>query len=126
MQAYAYKCSLGDDVYHDPATRALEESMARMTGKEAAIFMPSGTMSNQVGLRTLLVQPPYSVLCDHRAHVYKYEAGGIGFHSGAAVIPIIPLNSASFQASLEPLLSGLTYAYTYYYYSQTTISPSTM
>jgi len=49
-------------------------------------------MSNQIGLRTHLMQPPYSVLCDHRAHIYKYEAGGAGFHSGAAVIPVVPSN----------------------------------
>ena len=82
----------GDDVYHEPATITLEAAMARLTGKEAALFMPSGTMSNQIGLRTQLKQPPYSVLCDHRSHVYKYEAGGLGFHSGAAVIPVLPSN----------------------------------
>lgn len=95
MQTYAYKASLGDDVYHDPATRALEEAMARLTGKEAALFMPSGTMSNQIGIRTLLKQPPYSLLCDHRAHIHKYEAGGLGFHSGAGVTPVIPFNRES-------------------------------
>lgn len=101
MQAYAYKASLGDDVYHDPSTRALEEAMARMTGKEAALFMPSGTMSNQIGIRTLLQQPPYSVLCDHRAHIHKYEVGGLGFHSGAAVIPVIPDNRKILHYSLQ-------------------------
>lgn len=92
MQAYAAQATLGDDVYHEPATITLEAAMARLTGKEAALFMPSGTMSNQIGLRTHLKQPPYSVLCDHRSHVYKYEAGGLGFHSGAAVIPVLPSN----------------------------------
>ena len=92
MQAYAIQASIGDDVYDDSTTKALEASIARLTGKEAAIFMPSGTMSNQIGLRTHLKQPPYSVLCDHRAHIYKYEAGGTAFHSGAQVIPVIPRN----------------------------------
>jgi threonine aldolase len=49
-------------------------------------------MSNQIGLRTNLMQPPYTVLCDHRAHIYKYEVGGAGFHSGAAVTPVVPSN----------------------------------
>lgn len=97
MQAYAVQATLGDDVYHEPATIILETAMARLTGKEAALFMPSGSMSNQIGIRTNLMQPPYSVLCDHRAHVYKYEAGGLGFHSGAAVIPVIPSNGEQTQ-----------------------------
>ncbi|KAG6832230.1 hypothetical protein H0H92_004195 [Tricholoma furcatifolium] len=92
MYTYAALASIGDAVYHDLSTSALEAHMAQLTGKEAALFMPSGTASNQIALRTHLVQPPYSVLCDHRAHIHKYEAGGTAFHSGAAVLPIIPSN----------------------------------
>ncbi|KZT21712.1 hypothetical protein NEOLEDRAFT_1181549 [Neolentinus lepideus HHB14362 ss-1] len=92
MYAYAVRASVGDDVYHEPSTLALEAHMARLTGKEAALFMPSGTMSNQIGLRTHLRQPPYSVLCDVRAHINKYEAGGTAFHSGAHTIPLTPAN----------------------------------
>jgi len=66
--------------------------MAQITGKEAALFVPSGTASNQIALRSHLLQPPYSVLCDHRAHIHKYEAGGAAFHSGAAVTALIPSN----------------------------------
>ena len=108
-----YRCaslaSIGDDVYHEPSTLALEAHVARVTGKEAGLFVPSGTMSNQLALRTHLKQPPYSVLCDHRAHIIKYtesfpclfyvltnscryEAGGAAFHSGATTIPVVPSN----------------------------------
>ena len=72
MYIYASLASVGDDVYHEPSTFALEAHMAKLTGKEAALFVPSGTMSNQLGLRTHLKQPPYSVLCDHRAHINWY------------------------------------------------------
>ncbi|KAH9005997.1 pyridoxal phosphate-dependent transferase [Lactarius hatsudake] len=92
MYEYAIQASLGDDVYHDPNTAALEAHMARLFGKEAALFVPSGTMSNQLAVRTHLKQPPYSVLCDHRSHIYACEAGGIALHSGAQVIPVIPSN----------------------------------
>ncbi|KAA1468589.1 hypothetical protein DENSPDRAFT_833945 [Dentipellis sp. KUC8613] len=92
MYLYASQTSLGDDVYHEQSTLALEAHMAQLTGKEAALFMPSGTMSNQIALRSHLQQPPYSIVCDHRAHIYKYEAGGAAFHSGAQIIPVIPLN----------------------------------
>lgn len=46
-------------------------------------------MSNQLGLRCLLFQPPHSVLCDSRAHVYKLECGGIAYHSQANVVPVV-------------------------------------
>ena len=72
MYLYASFASIGDDVYHEPSTLALEAHMAKLTGKEAALFLPSGTMSNQIALRTHLKQPPYAVLCDQRAHINKY------------------------------------------------------
>lgn len=92
MYEYAVQASLGDDVYHDPNTAALEAHMARLFGKEAALFVASGTMSNQLAVRAHLKQPPYSVLCDHRAHVYVCEAGGLASNSGAQAIPVIPSN----------------------------------
>ncbi|KAM6497920.1 Pyridoxal phosphate-dependent transferase [Amanita muscaria] len=92
MFEYARQATLGDDVYYDAATAALEAHIAKVTGKEAALFVSSGTASNQIALRTHLTQPPYSVLCDQRAHMHKYEAGGTAFHSGAAVIPLLPSN----------------------------------
>jgi threonine aldolase len=66
----------------------LQSRVADLTGKEAALFCSSGTLSNQLGIRTHLIQPPYSVLCDKQSHVYVYEAGGISFHNGAQVIPV--------------------------------------
>ncbi|KAI0314979.1 pyridoxal phosphate-dependent transferase [Amylostereum chailletii] len=92
MYEYAVQASLGDVVYFEPSTTLLEAHIAKLTGKEAALFMPSGTMSNQLALRSQLKQPPYSVLCDHRAHTNKYEAGGTAFHSGAHTVTVIPSN----------------------------------
>ncbi|KAH9964455.1 pyridoxal phosphate-dependent transferase [Russula dissimulans] len=92
MYEYAIRASLGDDVYHEPNTAALEAHVARLFGKEDALFVPSGTMANQLAIRTHLKQPPYSILCDHRAHIYVCEAGGLSHHSGAQVIPVIPSN----------------------------------
>lgn len=59
-----------------------------MLGMEAALFCTSGTLSNQLGLRCLLFQPPHSVLCDSRSHVFNYECGGIAYHSQANVVPV--------------------------------------
>ncbi|KAJ2928867.1 hypothetical protein H1R20_g8224, partial [Candolleomyces eurysporus] len=92
MYAYATLATLGDDVYYEPSTAALEAHVAKITGKEAGLFVSSGTLSNQLALRSHLLQPPYSVLLDNRAHINKYEAGGTAFHSGAQTIAIEPAN----------------------------------
>ncbi|GJJ09512.1 hypothetical protein Clacol_003735 [Clathrus columnatus] len=93
MYAYAIHSSLGDDVYEEASTKILEAHMATLFGKEAAIFVASGTMSNQLALRAHLFQPPHSILCDVRSHIHCYEAGGAAYHSQATVIPVIPSNS---------------------------------
>ena len=70
-------CSLRDDVFNeDSTTRELEQHVAGLAGKEAGLFVTSGTMGNQVALRSLLTQPPFGVLADHRSHIILYEAGG--------------------------------------------------
>ncbi len=77
MLAAIEACSLLDDVMNeDPTTIDLEAHCAGLAGKEAGLFVLSGTMGNQLGLRSLLTQPPYGVVCDHRSHIVKYEAGG--------------------------------------------------
>lgn len=71
------ECSLLDDVFNeDTTTQELEAHVAKLAGKEAGLLVLSGTMGNQLALRSLLTQPPYSVVCDHRSHIVKYEAGG--------------------------------------------------
>jgi threonine aldolase len=72
MYIYALRASLADDVYFEPTTDSLENHIAKLTGKEAALFVPSGTMGNQISLRTHLAQPPYSVLYDYRSHINQY------------------------------------------------------
>ncbi|MEO6132491.1 MAG: GntG family PLP-dependent aldolase [Saprospiraceae bacterium] len=76
---------VGDDVFRqDPATNALEEKMAYMFGHEAALFCPSGTMTNQIAIKAQ-TQPLDEILCDEMSHIYRYELGGYGFHSGVAI-----------------------------------------
>jgi threonine aldolase len=66
---------VGDDVYgEDPTINALEERVAELMGHEAGLFVPSGTMGNQIGMR-LLAQPGEEVLADADAHVVTYEMG---------------------------------------------------
>ena len=85
--------TLQDDVFlEDPTTNDLESYMAELSGHEAGLLVMSGTMGNQVALRTHLMQPPHSVLCDIRGHINNYEAGGVSSLSNAMLIPIRPSN----------------------------------
>lgn len=76
---------VGDDVFgEDPSVNALEAKAATLFGMEAGLFCPSGTMTNQIGIKAH-TQPGDEVICDEVSHVYQYEGGGIAFNSGASV-----------------------------------------
>lgn len=76
---------LGDDCFgEDPTVNALEAKAASMFGKEAGLFCPTGTMTNQVAIK-VHTQPQHEVICDKTSHVYNYEGGGIAFNSGVSV-----------------------------------------
>ena len=79
------RAEVGDDVFgEDEAVNALQQKAADLFGLEAALFCPSGTMTNQIGIK-VHTQPGDEVICDQLAHVYVYEGGGIAFNSGASV-----------------------------------------
>ena len=84
MLQYMFRAKVGDDVYRqDPTAVELEETVADLFGKEAALFFPSGTMANQAAIK-LHTQPGDQLICDKWAHVYLYEAGGASFNSGVS------------------------------------------
>lgn len=75
---------VGDDVFKaDPSVNALEKKVADMFGKEAALFFPSGSMTNQTAIK-LHTNPGDQLICDKYAHVYNYEGGGASFNSGVS------------------------------------------
>ncbi len=75
---------VGDDVFgEDETINELEEKAARIFGMEAGIFCPSGTMTNQIGIKCF-TQPLDELIADQTAHVYRYEGGGIAFNSGVS------------------------------------------
>ena len=89
MRAAMAAAEVGDDVYgEDPTVRALEERVAALFGKEAALYVPSGTMGNQIALR-LLAAPGEELLCDADAHIVTYEAAGIAAHGGVQTRTIV-------------------------------------
>ncbi|KAI9184053.1 Threonine aldolase [Blastocladiella emersonii ATCC 22665] len=83
---------VGDDVFvEDPSVNALESRVASLLGKPAGLFCTTGTLANQLAIRTHLAfggGAPHSVLVDGRAHVHRWEAGGIAAHTGAAVVAV--------------------------------------
>lgn len=75
---------VGDDVFKaDPSVNELEDKVAGMFGMEAALFFPSGTMTNQTAIK-LHTAPGNQLICDKYAHVYNYEGGGVSFNSGVS------------------------------------------
>lgn len=79
------QAKVGDDVYEEDETvNTLQKKVATLFGKEAALFCPSGTMTNQIAIK-VHTQPGDELLCADNAHVYKYEGGGVAFHSGVQI-----------------------------------------
>lgn len=82
MLAATQHCSLLDDVFQeDSTTLSLESYLADLTGKEASLFVMSGTMGNQLSVRTHLGGPPHSVVADARSHVLEWRVGPLGLPS---------------------------------------------
>jgi len=82
MLDFMMQAKVGDDVFNaDPTVIALQEKIAKLFGKEAALFFPSGTMTNQTAMK-IHTQPGEQMICDKWAHVYNFEGGGAAFNSG--------------------------------------------
>jgi len=85
MLAFMQAAPVGDDVFgEDPSIIALERITAAKFGMEAGLFCPSGTMTNQLAIKTH-TQAGDEVICDQLSHIYQYEGGGIAFNSGCSV-----------------------------------------
>lgn len=82
MRAAMARAPVGDDQYgEDPSVNALQERIAGLLGKEAAIFLPSGTMANQIGLK-LLTRPGDDVLVGEESHIVWHESGAAAANAG--------------------------------------------
>ena len=100
------RAKVGDDVFgEDPSINELEHLAATLFGMEAAMFCPSGTMTNQIAIK-YHTQPGDEVICEESSHVYQYEGGGIAFNSGASVKLILGdrgrITAAQVQAAIQP------------------------
>lgn len=100
------KAEVGDDVFQqDPTINALQEKVAKMFGMQAALYCPSGTMTNQIAIK-IHTQPLDEVICDVTSHVYQYETGGYAFHSGVAIKLLNGKNGKITPELIEPAING--------------------
>lgn len=112
MLEFMMNAKVGDDVFgEDPTVNELENYAAQLFGKEASLFCPSGTMSNQIALR-VHTEPGDEVICDIHSHIYHYETGGMAVHSGIQPKLIITDNGIitanQIEAHINPYADWLT------------------
>ena len=97
---------VGDDVYgEDPTVNRLEELAAARVGKEAALYVPSGTMGNQIALR-LLARRGTEVLCAARAHIRQYEAAAAAMNAGVQIRPLHDREGTFEPAAVDAAAEG--------------------
>lgn len=88
MMEFMVNAKVGDDVFdEDPTVNELQSFAAEMFGVEAALFCPSGTMTNQIAIKAQ-TQPGDEIICDAGAHLHYYEGGGVAFNSGVTTHPL--------------------------------------
>ncbi|WP_298555557.1 GntG family PLP-dependent aldolase [uncultured Algibacter sp.] len=110
------QAKVGDDVFREDETiNKLEVKVAKMFGKERALFFPSGTMANQTALK-LHTKPGDQVICDKYAHIYNYESGGASFNSGISCKLIDGVRGMFTAKQVEEAINPDAY-----YYSKTSL-----
>lgn len=104
MRKAMYEAEVGDDVYkEDPTTNELERYTAELLGKEAALYVPSGVMGNQICLN-VLTHPGDEVICEKDAHIFQYESGSPAALSGIQLSLVNGVNGIFTAEQVEPLI----------------------
>ncbi|MDT8901034.1 GntG family PLP-dependent aldolase [Anaeroselena agilis] len=107
MRQAMFRAEVGDDVYReDPTVMALEELGAAMMGKEAGLFLTSGTMGNQVAAMAHTKKSD-EIICEMESHIYYYEVAGLACLAGAQVRPVIGdrgvMTAAAIRGAIRPI-----------------------
>jgi threonine aldolase len=106
MRSAMANAEVGDDVFdEDPSVHALQERLADHLGKEAALFVPSGSMSNQIGVRVHCA-PGDEFICEAGCHIYNYEQGAYAQLSGVAARTVDGRNGVLQLEQLTGLIRG--------------------
>jgi threonine aldolase len=109
MRAAMADAEVGDDVYlEDPTVNRLQEAAAEIFRKDAALFVPSGTMGNQVAIR-LHTRPGQEVITEERSHIYNYEMAAMASLSGVLARPVSALDGIMDWASIKSAISPKIY-----------------
>lgn len=104
MKQAMMNAPLGDDVFGaDPSINELQNYAAKLFGMEAALFCPSGTMTNQIAIK-VHTQPLDEMICDHYSHVYQYESSGFAYNSGISVNLLEGSNGKISAEQIEPAI----------------------
>ena len=100
-----FNAEVGDDVFQaDPTINALQAKAAAMFGKEAALFCPSGTMTNQIAIN-VHTSDLDEVICDENSHVFKYEVGGYAYNSRVGIKLLKGTNGKITAAQIEAAIN---------------------
>jgi threonine aldolase len=109
MRKAMYEAEVGDDVFkEDPTVNKLEEYTAELLGKEAALFVPSGTMANQICLN-VLTEPGDEVICDREVHIFNYESASPSRLSGIQIYPLDGKLGVITAEQVEPYIRTTAY-----------------
>jgi threonine aldolase len=111
MRKAMYEAEVGDDVFkEDPSVNRLQEYAAELLGKEAALFVPSGVMGNQICLN-ILTSPGDEVICERDSHIFNYESGSPAALSGIQLYPLDGKNGVISAEQVEPVIRPLSAYY---------------
>ncbi len=104
MRAAMASAEVGDDVYgEDPTVNRLEARAAEIFGREAAVFVPTGTMGNQIAIR-LHTRPGQEIVCESRSHILDWEMATAASFSGCLIRPVVALRGILTWAHIEPVI----------------------
>ncbi|MBI2682603.1 MAG: aminotransferase class I/II-fold pyridoxal phosphate-dependent enzyme [Acidobacteriales bacterium] len=109
MRRAMAEAEVGDDVYgEDPTVNRLEQRAAEIFGREAAIFVPTGTMGNQIAVK-IHTRPGHEIVCEERAHVYNWEMATLASFSGCIVRPVRSETGIIGWKDIEPFVQPKIY-----------------
>jgi len=104
MRKVMYEAEVGDDVFkEDPTVNKLEDYSAELLGKEAALYVPSGMMGNQICLN-VLTNPGDEVICEIDSHIFNYESGSPAMLSGIQLMVVKGRLGVMTSEQVEPLI----------------------
>lgn len=111
MRKAMYEAEVGDDVFQeDPTVNKLQSYAAELLGKEAALYVTSGTQGNQLCLNTW-TSPGDEVICEMDAHIFNYESGSPAVLSGIQILPIVGSKGVITPEQVEPMIRPVSAYY---------------